>query len=334
MILVDKKDEKIEESNKQEASYENNLSPMNAELVDIMKGLSQKEVDNASYVEELEKYLRKYDRILYSVISNVVYTIYEKSHNKSDSKSNEKIGNIHTNLEKMYSYSISSNYQQLKRETAEGQEDLKDLSETIPKILIKIIDHVTLAEQQYNILKENDEQYKKRFEQNIGEKEKEITRDMSTQLVTLVGIFTAVAFVVFGGISSLDNIFSHGMNNFPVMKLSIIGIIWGISMINLIYVFLFCVGKITKLSIKSSDKPNDNLVQKYPIIWWSNFMLIGLLAIFSWIYYLETHSLTKWFNDFCLKHSMIISIVGFVMIIIILIYVGTKLIKERNNKQS
>mgnify|MGYP007007140284 CR=1 FL=1 len=34
-----------------------------------------------------------------------------------------------------------------------------------------------------------------------------LTKEMNMQLISLIAIFTALSFIVFGGISSLDNIF-------------------------------------------------------------------------------------------------------------------------------
>lgn len=141
---------------------------------------------------------------------------------------------------------------------------------------------------------------------------------MSNQLVTLVGIFTAIAFVVFGGISSLDNIFQSGMSDIPLLRLMILGIIWALCMTNLVYIFLFCVGKITKLSFKSSENPKDNLVKKYPIIFWSNYLFLGLLLILSWIYYLYKNNYLRWLNNMANQNSLLITVIGFLIIVVVL----------------
>ena len=75
------------------------------------------------------------------------------------------------------------------------------------------------------------------IERNIADFKENLTKEMNEQLITLVSIFTALAFLLFGGISSLDNIFS-GIDKTSILKLLMIGCIWGICLVNLIFVFL------------------------------------------------------------------------------------------------
>ena len=56
-----------------------------------------------------------------------------------------------------------------------------------------------------------------------------------------------------------------------------VGLIWGLCIFNLIYVFLFCVGKMTHLNFKSTDDPDATIFQKYPIVWWSD-LLFGVIT--------------------------------------------------------
>lgn len=72
-------------------------------------------------------------------------------------------------------------------------------------------------------------------------------------------------------VSSLDNIFSN--SGLPVLKLMMVGSVWGLCILNLIFVFLFCVGKMTKLNFKSTDDETADIFQKYPIVWWSDFII-------------------------------------------------------------
>ena len=43
-----------------------------------------------------------------------------------------------------------------------------------------------------------------------------MSKEMNAQMITMVGIFTALAFLVFGSISSLDGIFEQ--NAIPLFK--------------------------------------------------------------------------------------------------------------------
>lgn len=60
---------------------------------------------------------------------------------------------------------------------------------------------------------------------------------------------------------------------------------------NLIFVFMFFVAKLTKLSIKSTEDVNANFIQKYPFVWWSNWILCSSGVVFGWIYYLKRRQL-------------------------------------------
>ena len=88
---------------------------------------------------------------------------------------------------------------------------------------------------------------------------------MNMQFISLIAIFTALSFIVFGGITALDNIF-NGMKNFPIFSLLILGSLWGLLICNLVFVFIFFISKLTKLSIKSSEAKIASYVEKYPYI--------------------------------------------------------------------
>ena len=102
----------------------------------------------------------------------------------------------------------------------------------------------------------------------------------------MVSIFTALAFLVFGGVSSLGSIFSN--HELPLLKVIIIGCVWGLGLINLIFVFLFCIGKMTGIPFQSGRAPDANIFQKYPIVWWSDLIIIVILSGTLWTCLLYT----------------------------------------------
>ena len=64
-----------------------------------------------------------------------------------------------------------------------------------------------------------------------------------------------------------------------------IGLIWGFCVINMIFVFLYCVGKMTKLSFKSTtDDTENNIFKNYPIVVYTNYVIAVLLlpSLFGW----------------------------------------------------
>ena len=310
MIPVDKTDESFSDEKKVKSKIE--------EMSKCMGRICEKLSQSSNQFDEKEsfclikKYIAKYDRLLYADISNYIFQL----------RSDEAVSTFQTNLEKVLEYALSDNINET--DNLNPQENRK--------VILKMYDHVNLARRQYNELRQSDEEYEEKFRKNIEPFKQEVTKEMSNQLITLVGIFTAMAFVVFGGMSSLDNFFGNGANNVSIIRLMILGVLWSLCMTDLIYIFLFCVGKITKLSIKSSDKHDDNLVKKYPIIFWSNFLFLSILALLYWVNFLYQRNLLVWFFEIANKKPAIVSIFGFVIIIVLIISGARKLINLRKEK--
>lgn len=317
-IPVDKTEQKVSENQKSTRRIEK----MSEEMINVCDIISQPskvfEV-NAAFAK-IEKYIDEYDRLLYSDISNYIFR-----------KSEEEVSTFQTNLDAILEYVLSNDYEN--KIKSESNREKRFKIEKYQKVVLKMYDHVNLAKRQYSELKETDDDFEDKFKKSFANHQIEFTREMSNQLVTLVGIFTAVAFVVFGGITSLDNIFESGVQNIPLLKLMLTGLVWALCMTNLVYIFLFCVGKITKLSIKSSDNPDDNLVQKYPIIFWSNFIFISLLMINGWLYYLNARGHLNWFNEIADKNEMWFTIIGFIVIVLAIAAGAAELVRWRKKER-
>lgn len=260
--------------------------------------------------QDLCDYISIYSRILYAPISNMIYDVYE-SHEDPNEIDNI-IGNMVSNVDALREYAY--------------HKDEGDISKDAKKVVIKIWDHINLANQQYKRLKESEDEYKKRFDRIFAPIKESITKDMSAQLLSMVGIFTALAFLVFGGITSLGNIFSN--ETLPVLKLMMIGCIWGICILNVVFVFLFCVGKMTKLNFKSTDNPNASIFKKYPIVWWSNLIAIDILMISSWLYYFSRKNEETKLDEFIKVNPTVTLIVGLIIIAVVIYYVTRKLLAE------
>ncbi|MBS6723681.1 MAG: hypothetical protein KH268_11940 [Clostridiales bacterium] len=318
MIPVDKTEGEISKEKRAKRKIEKMSEDM--ENICVMLSQSSKLFDPKKSFELIKQYIDDHDRLLYADISNYIFQL----------RSEEAVSVFQTNLENVLEYVLSDEYTKKIENAKDRREKFK--IEKPRKVVLKMYDHVNLAKRQYIELRESDEEYDEKFKRNIEPFKQEVTREMSNQLITLVGIFTAIAFVVFGGISSLDNFLGNGAKDIPILRLMILGVLWSLCMTNLIYVFLFCVGKITKLSIKSSDKQGDNLVKKYPIIFWSNYLLLSLLTILYWINFLYKRNLLKWFFEMADKKAVITSITGFVVILLLMILGAWKLIDLRKEK--
>lgn len=198
----------------------------------------------------LRNYLTNHERILYSTISTLIYARYENN-TKFDPS-----GTLLSNLEALVDYSEKPDNLENQKNTLSKHQNESVLNDT-RKSVLKIFDHVTLASHQYEILKQTDDEYDEKFKKRISTYQKEMSKEMNAQMITMVGIFTALAFLVFGSISSLDGIFEN--IQMPLFKTMSIGLIWGLCVLNTVFVFLYCIGKMTKLSFKSSDEEKISL---------------------------------------------------------------------------
>lgn len=277
------------------------------------------EFQASSAFDELLRYITNYDRVLYSTISNLIYGKYESS------GSFDVSGTLLSNLDKLVKYSENSDNIIAKKQTLGENQTEKAVDDT-RKAILKIWDHVTLASHQYTMLKQSDAEYDEKFKQRISKYKEEMSKEMSTQMITMVGIFTALAFLIFGSISSLDGIFEN--LHMPIFKVICIGLIWGICISNMIFVFLYCIGKMTKLNFKSNTAENASSFQKYPLVWWTNFILISLLLVSSWGYFLQQSIISEWLLNTVNCHPQLAFILGTAAIALIIFFCAKHLHKH------
>ena len=272
----DNESEKAENTGKKRVKRKKNKNwdDMAQSMQDFIISLKQNSdlfLPEDSY-KKLEMYKKTYDRLLYTVLSDEIFSCF-------DDETKIKEGtNILTNIDALLVYCENNeNYQK-----------------NVHNIILKLKDHANLAFRQYNSLKQTDEEYQQKFNKRIfGFKEK-VTQEMAAQLITLVGIFTAIAFVVFGGLSSLESIFS---NKRPLIEIIVIASIWMLGMINLVFIFLKGISNMTQLDI--SSKNSDNLLEKYIWIIWFNLIFILIIISVFWINFVKNSIIlnnlfTKW----------------------------------------
>lgn len=196
----------------------------------------------------------------------------------------------------------------------------------------KLWDHSNLAQTQTQSLHDSDETFKARFDRNIIPFKSDFAREMNMQFISLVAIFTALSFLVFGGISSLDNIFSD-VGHVPILELAIVGSVWSLCISNLVYVFIFLISKLTKLNIKSSDREDAPLSKKYPFFVWSNFSLLLILSIAFWLYYIDYADAGSWLLILSRNNEVLISILGITAIGIVFGVLAAMLLKQPKVKE-
>lgn len=218
------------------------------ELIEILsKDINSFDIN--IFLNELNKYLLKYKRLLYSEVSVYIYAISSTSENKRL--------NILENMNNTFNY-------QLKKD--------ERIAKQITKVVIKLWDHINLAVNQYNELKTNDEGFQKRiqpFIDQINENKKELQdskKELYTQLISIVSIFVAISFVMFGGMSLLNNLFDYSeMKSIPLLEMICGGSLIGIVMITVIYAFIVFVlrltGKFEKIDYEVDSNKLDTLVK-------------------------------------------------------------------------
>lgn len=195
-------------------------------------------------------YTKRHNRFLYSIISKVVYDLDDES-----------IENLLENTKKI-------------KEECKRQKDTDNLNR-----VMKLYDHLGLAALQFKQLNTNEKlfndrldilenkmlnniastvasakTYENHVEAEIAMATQEINNirdNIFNQLISIVSIFTAISFVMFGGISLINNLFNFDTSA-PIIELLCLGSLIGLVLINAIYIFLLFVLRITKCNFDKS----------------------------------------------------------------------------------
>lgn len=198
------------------------------------------------WAEKLWEFQEAYSKILYSELSAF---IIEES-NDDSLKIIEK--NIETISQRMYSVYEDTSI------------DAKQY-----EFWLKFRDHCKLAilqRRHYNISKKTIEDL---TEGIVKSETDRIQKDLTSQLIGLVSIFTALSFVVFGGINILGSVLENAkLAN--ITRLVCVGLMWTLSMSILFYVFVRFILKIMK------PEKEQVLSKQFMCSFW---ILIGILII-------------------------------------------------------
>lgn len=200
--------------------------------------------DKEGIKQRLEKYLNTYHRILYSTISVSIFEL-----------DNELKDNVIQNLT-----SLANSI------------DLSEEMKEIDKVILKLLDHILLANNQLSTLEVTEEKVKPIVDQSIkslnitirkqtskiNTLKNDVKKDIDaqkdgllSQMIAIVSIFVAISFVMFGGMSLLNGLFDFSeMSYVPVSELLCLGAMFGIIMLAIIYAFMYFVLRITEKEIK------------------------------------------------------------------------------------
>lgn len=252
-------------------SNENKTEDMVAKIIEICDYLNE----NCRYfkpeiaLEKILIYIENYDRLLYSQVS-LYYFEYGSSDNDNF---------ISQNMQTLSDYVLSSSF--------ENDKEIKANKDTVRKIVLKLLDHLQLADAQMKHLnKDNFYNHFWKERENIESSIKEEGHQLNKELISLVAIFTAMSFLVFGGLNSLSDILELSFKNFSVLNISFVGIIWGLCIFNLIYLFMYLILKIIRINLAVDyDSGFDKRHHLYII---GNIILITALSLCAWVYIKKT----------------------------------------------
>lgn len=291
---------------------------MEANMGKLCQGLSvSTQVFKSSmeqWLRELDEYIVSYERLLYSTISNHIYELDEK-----------KYAIFELNIYSVFEYVMNQEPPKTNPE--------KEVYEKRKRIVMKFYDHVNLAHRQFVLYSQKQADIEslvvKKIEPELAKSSKELT----SQLVGLVAIFTALSFIVFGGISSLESLFSVLLQKGnAVLPTVIVAISWAFCLMNLLFAFMYFVLRITgaKQDVTDEEEP---LPQKYPLVFISNYILLSafLLSLGSWAAWVT--GIGRGIYDCVLSHGDIAFVVGFVIIVAIIIGLGAWLTKTLRGKK-
>lgn len=184
---------------------------------------------------------------------------------------------------------------------------LKDEKEftTLYRPLSKLSDHINLEIGRYSYYSQNEQKVLDLERKNLMlqtelrnattalEKAQEKVSTMQTELISVLSIFVAIVLAFSGSISFLGNALS-GMTQVTVFKSAFFVLLCGFVIMNLIFLMMYIVGKITGRSIYARCKTEKctcgkdgspacnglkRLRKRLPYIYWINVMLIILMIV-------------------------------------------------------
>ena len=287
-------------------SYDAPMDEISSEITDLCKKLNQKSSDGAfdcqAWIDDLERYTKDIsNRLIYSKISDY---IFEKGEQES--------ATFLSNISSVMIYAASE---------IRPQSEKQNLYKTI----VKFYDHVNLAIKQQAMFGNKIEDLRQQISSELDPKISGATKDLTSQLIGLVALFTALSFIVFGGISSLDNLLSYLNAQESVLPSLIIAVAWAFCLMNLLFGFMYFVLRVAKLS--PSEEKEKNLIQQYPIVFLCNYVLLLLFAVFCGMWFAVRNGIGRPIFECAVNHSIWTFFIAIAVFLIAFLCLGRKLWK-------
>ena len=227
-------------------------------LIDLLL-CSSLEFDESKFMNQLDDYLTHYDRLMYSEITAKVH---KKIKNNGGDESE-----VTTNIDALCDKCLRDDNMVKNRRT---------------KIILKICDHINLVSTQTQYSDNRIRQVETRTEiasnklNNIKNDLETIRTSIYAQLISIVAIFVAISFVMFGGMSLMNNLFDFSnMTAVPLTELFGIGALIGVVMLLIIYMFLHFILYLTKG--EDGEKDKSRVISKQAF--WGSIVVLSIIAI-------------------------------------------------------
>ncbi len=303
----------------------NKIQEMTVSIKNICYALSadHDSFDLTKTFELVKVYVENYDRLLYAEISNHCYN-----------QEAEMSAKFLENLNSLVEYVLSEAYQsEINCFLQKNEENNYYLYKKTKRIIIKLYDNVNLACTQMSSLKRSEDELKQAVNKELEPFTHEVIKDMSSQLITLVGIFTAIAFLVFGGFDSLMSIFSQ-LPQTGIAKIIMVSSLWGLVISNGLFILLSCIERLVQKQTIDKLTITSNISQ------WANLILITIFLGSSWVNYIDNRNLggilirvLRECEDFVCVGGLLLIVVMFFVCAFILDKNNKKGLVRENNKK-
>lgn len=252
-------------------SYDTELSKQKKAQHVLYKNLTVNNFDFAGWMKAFNLFALKYDRFLYSQISSAILR------ETSEDKISFLMGNIKTIVERIKKDSTKEDDYPISEKDLQKQ--IVTVSQSKYKLLIKLYDHCNLANTQRTVYNQTKQDISHLTDNTIKQKVAEYEKDITTQLISLVSIFTALSFVIFGGISVLDNLLQN-IRTLLIIKTILIADLWLICMSNLFILFTRLICFLTGKGKEFNWKPilfafNISLLIVLGIVLFCGYIIYG-----------------------------------------------------------
>lgn len=171
---------------------------------------------------------------------------------------------------------------------------------------------------------------------NLLNKQKRQINGLHNNLISVLGIFSAVIVAFFGGLSILGSVLQN-MHNVSKYRLCFIVLLIAFFMFNVIFMLLRVIAKITDKEISAScnkelclecgKQPGWKCVKnKYPMCFWYNAICLGLMGVLFIMYIIDSYNVVSYIMSLFYKKVLrstvpLIFLLGTLVIIILIILI-------------